>query len=403
MARTVLVADDSPTIQKKAQGILKGEGYEVETVSNGVAAIKKLAKLMPVVVLADVEMPGKDGYEVCDFIKNSEALRHVPVLLITSDLDPYDEGKGARVHADGKVKKPFEPQDLISVVARFAAQAEAAAPKPRPVQPAPPPPPAAFEVSPTEEEMDVGAKKQSPTFAGVSEGIAFSELSAEAAPAPPQEQELSPAPPAELAETVAFPMEAAPEPAVADMIPMEPAPAAAEPAPEELSVQAEPVLVEEPASEPPAEPAIDVTEQTMMFRTPAQFAEPVLSEEGVVAAGEEPPALEESAQAEPVTATSLESYSLSEAARGQVRMAPLEAEAPAEAALEPSAEVAPEAPPPVPEGTPLIDAQLVYSIVHRVVVKMSPPAFSASMIEEMARNLAEDVLAELQAESSQAQ
>ena len=77
MARLILVADDSPTIQRRAQGILQGEGFVVETVPNGVAAIRKLPQLRPVLVLADVSMPGKDGYEVCDFVKTSKDLHHV--------------------------------------------------------------------------------------------------------------------------------------------------------------------------------------------------------------------------------------------------------------------------------------------------------------------------------------
>jgi CheY-like chemotaxis protein len=405
VARTVLVADDSPTIQKKALGILKGEGYEVETVSNGVAAIRKLAKLQPVVVLADVSMPGKDGYEVCEFVKSSEALRHVPVLLIASDLEPYDEGRGERVHADGKVKKPFEPQDLISVVARFAAQAEAAAPKAEPVYPAAPPPPAAFEVVPAEEEMEVGAKKPGPTLAGVSEGIAFAEPPAVEVPAAPPEPapELPPVPAPELAPSVTVPMEAAPESAVADTIPMEAPPPPAEPAIEEVSVQAEPVLLEEPAA-PPGEEAPELaTEQTVLFRTPAQIAEPVLTEEGVTPPGGEPvPAQEEPAEALPVTATSLDSFSLSEAATGQVRIAPLGAEAAPEVVPEAAPEVGPEAPQPL-LAPPQIDPQLVYAIVHKAVVKMAPPALTAAMVEEMARKLAEEIIAELQAESSQTQ
>src|SRR5208282_4686335 len=128
VARIVLVADDSPTIQKKALGILKGEGFEVETVSNGVAAIKRLAVLRPVVILADVSMPGRDGYEVCDFVKKSAELSHVPVLLVASDMEPYDEARGADVRADGIIKKPFEAQELISIVVKFAAQFEAETP-----------------------------------------------------------------------------------------------------------------------------------------------------------------------------------------------------------------------------------------------------------------------------------
>ena len=125
MARLILVADDSPTIQKRAQGILQGEGFEVETVSNGVAAIKKLPKLQPILVLADVSMPGKDGYEVCDYVKTSADFHHVPVLLVASDLEPYDEPRGAQVGADGIIKKPFTPHDLIAMVAKFVALGEA--------------------------------------------------------------------------------------------------------------------------------------------------------------------------------------------------------------------------------------------------------------------------------------
>ena len=73
MPRLVLVADDSPTHQRRASGILTGEGLEVLTVSNGVAAIKKLPSINPALVLADVAMPGRDGYEVCEFVKNSPA------------------------------------------------------------------------------------------------------------------------------------------------------------------------------------------------------------------------------------------------------------------------------------------------------------------------------------------
>jgi len=121
----ILIADDSPIIQRRAQQILQEEGFEVLTVSNGVAAVKKLPVMQPVLVLADVSMPGKDGYEVCEFVKTSAGLRHVPVLLVGSDLEPYDEQRGARVRADGIIKKPFAPHDLIAMVRRFATPEEA--------------------------------------------------------------------------------------------------------------------------------------------------------------------------------------------------------------------------------------------------------------------------------------
>lgn len=96
MPRLVLIADGSPSHQRRAQGILTGEGLEVVTVSNGVAAIKKLPAIKAALVLADVSMPGRDGYEVCDFIKNSPELSKIPVLLTYSDQTPYDESRAQR-------------------------------------------------------------------------------------------------------------------------------------------------------------------------------------------------------------------------------------------------------------------------------------------------------------------
>jgi CheY-like chemotaxis protein len=115
-------------MQKRAQGILQAEGFQVETVSNGVAAIKKLPNLQPVLVLADVSMPGKNGYEVCEYIKTSADFRRLPVLLMASDLEPYDEQRGAHAGADGIIKKPYTPHELIAMVAKFVAPVEAAAP-----------------------------------------------------------------------------------------------------------------------------------------------------------------------------------------------------------------------------------------------------------------------------------
>ena len=127
MARSILIADDSPIVQKTAQKILREKGFEVETVSNGVAAIKKLPALQPALVLADVSMPGKDGYEVCEFVKASADLLHVPVLLVGSDLEPYDEQRGQQVRADGILKKPFTAHELIDMVAKFVGLGEAPA------------------------------------------------------------------------------------------------------------------------------------------------------------------------------------------------------------------------------------------------------------------------------------
>lgn len=135
MARTILIADKSDTIRRKAREILTAKGWGVVTVSNGVAALMKLPTLDLAFILADISMPGKDGYEVCDFIKNSPNLSHLPVFLTFNENEPYDEQRGTQVRADGRVKKktdrgePLDSDELTSLVSRFVIQAGGFAPK----------------------------------------------------------------------------------------------------------------------------------------------------------------------------------------------------------------------------------------------------------------------------------
>ncbi|MGH9343324.1 MAG: response regulator [Terriglobia bacterium] len=128
MSRTVLVADDNLTVQRMASEILSEQGMDVVTVANGMAAIKKLPDVKPLVVVADVDMPGKNGYEVCDFVKSQPELGYVRVLLVVSDTDPLDGGRGAEVRADGIVKKPFDRQEFISIVVKSLDEALALRP-----------------------------------------------------------------------------------------------------------------------------------------------------------------------------------------------------------------------------------------------------------------------------------
>jgi CheY-like chemotaxis protein len=125
MTGTILVADDNLTNQRTATEMLTQEGFEVVTVGNGMAALKKLSTLRPLVVLADVDMPGKDGYEVCEFVKHQPELSRVRVLLAVNDTDPYDQKRGARARADGIIKKPFDRKELVSVIIRYANEFEA--------------------------------------------------------------------------------------------------------------------------------------------------------------------------------------------------------------------------------------------------------------------------------------
>ena len=116
MAR-ILVADDNSNIQKMVGLALKDQGIDVVAVGNGEAAVRKISDLKPDLVLADVFMPVRNGYEVCQYVKMDPTLAHIPVILLVGAFDPLDEQEAQRVGADGVLKKPFVPPDpLISMV-----------------------------------------------------------------------------------------------------------------------------------------------------------------------------------------------------------------------------------------------------------------------------------------------
>jgi CheY-like chemotaxis protein len=93
---TILLADDSITIQKIVNLTFSGEGIDVVTVGNGEAAVKKIHELRPALVLADIFMPGKNGYEVCDYIKSDPSLSPTPVILLVGAFEPFDSNEAAR-------------------------------------------------------------------------------------------------------------------------------------------------------------------------------------------------------------------------------------------------------------------------------------------------------------------
>jgi CheY-like chemotaxis protein len=113
----ILVADDNSNIQKMVGLALKDQGIDVVAVGNGEAAVRKISDLRPDLVLADVFMPVRNGYEVCQYVKTDPSLAHIPVILLVGAFDPLDEQEAQRVGADGVLKKPFVPPDpLISMV-----------------------------------------------------------------------------------------------------------------------------------------------------------------------------------------------------------------------------------------------------------------------------------------------
>ena len=106
--RKLLLADDSITIQKIVALTFADEGIQVVAVSNGAEAIEKLKEISPDIVVADVFMPLKTGYQVCEHIKQSEKLKHVPVMLLVGSFEPFDKVEARRVGADDILTKPFQ-------------------------------------------------------------------------------------------------------------------------------------------------------------------------------------------------------------------------------------------------------------------------------------------------------
>ena len=116
MKRTILLADDSPTIQRLVAQTFADGQFTIVSVSNGEAAIKKFDDLRPSLVLADIYMPGKNGYEVCSYVKNHASLADTPVILLVGAFDAFDEANAKSVGASANITKPFEPHALVELV-----------------------------------------------------------------------------------------------------------------------------------------------------------------------------------------------------------------------------------------------------------------------------------------------
>ena len=117
----ILLVDDSPHAQRMGERILSDEGYEVVTVSNADSALIRLDDVDPDVVLADTVMPGRTGYEICQYLKMSPRHRYVRVILTAGVLEAFDEERAHQVSADGTLKKPFEASALVAAVKPLAA------------------------------------------------------------------------------------------------------------------------------------------------------------------------------------------------------------------------------------------------------------------------------------------
>jgi CheY-like chemotaxis protein len=246
MTRTILLADDSVTIQKVVELTFLDEDFRVVAVGNGSDAIERLGDLRPDLVLADVHMPGADGYEVAAAVR--ERLAGVPVLLLVGTFEIFDSVRAGEVGATGHLKKPFDSQELLRQVKDLLAQAPPAPAVPVTAEPvARVESPAAAE--PIFDELPSFEPVGPATTGGEDEDGGSWSFEPSLAPpepeAPPPVAAEAGAEPAVPAVAVDEPWAAAPEPEFEVIDEAEPE--------AELESEAEPV---EPAAEAPPEPSV---------------------------------------------------------------------------------------------------------------------------------------------------
>ncbi|HEY7444569.1 MAG TPA: response regulator [Vicinamibacterales bacterium] len=150
MSHKLLLADDSITIQRVIELTFADEDVNVAAVGDGQQAIDRIEADPPDIILADVGMPKRDGYDVAAYVKSRPTLAHIPVVLLTGAFEPVDQARATAVGCDGVLAKPFEPHMVISRVKQLlkgtggsSSPRPAAQPAPLPAQPAVPTPAAA--------------------------------------------------------------------------------------------------------------------------------------------------------------------------------------------------------------------------------------------------------------------
>jgi CheY-like chemotaxis protein len=163
-----LLADDSPHAQRMGERILREEGYEVVSVTDGDTALLRLDDVDPDVILADVFLPSRSAIEICRFVKADPRLRHVRIVATAGLLEAFDEEETRQAGADAIIRKPFEASAMIAAIKPLVQESRAvrSAPPSEAVR-APEPAPAS-----TEEEPEPVAAASAPVMATTEEAPA---------------------------------------------------------------------------------------------------------------------------------------------------------------------------------------------------------------------------------------
>ena len=120
----VMVIDDSKTIRRTAETLLKREGAEVTTATDGFEALAKIADQKPQIIFVDIMMPRLDGYQTCALIKNNQMFKQTPVIMLSSKDGLFDKAKGRIVGSDQYLTKPFSKDELLNTIRHYMPQAE---------------------------------------------------------------------------------------------------------------------------------------------------------------------------------------------------------------------------------------------------------------------------------------
>lgn len=115
----VMVIDDSKTIRRTAETLLKKEGCDVVTATDGFEALAKIADHQPQIIFVDIMMPRLDGYQTCSLIKNNQMFRSTPVIMLSSKDGLFDKAKGRIVGSEEYLTKPFTRDELLSAIRRY--------------------------------------------------------------------------------------------------------------------------------------------------------------------------------------------------------------------------------------------------------------------------------------------
>ena len=182
MAKTLLLADGSVTIQRVVELTFAHEDIRVVAIPDGRKAMQWLANERPDIVMADVDLPDADGYSIAAHVRKTKRLQHIPVLLLAGAFEPVDQDRARSAGCDGVIVKPFEPQQLVARVKELLAEPEpvgvaardgkgktaatssAATVSAPAIRAVPPPPPDLTRVMPVKGESATGPQADMPTL-----------------------------------------------------------------------------------------------------------------------------------------------------------------------------------------------------------------------------------------------